>query len=120
MGNYIHCLENGKFPCLAGYPKFENREIFGLKVGDMIKKIGIPGKNGKETSSCRITEFLEPARYAGTIHTRNDDWMAFTIQVEGKPFHLLWGFSEEIGEIYRMDMIEQTIRIHKAIFEKEK
>lgn len=62
--SFKHLIINNEYG-LAGTPPLLNRDIFGLKVNDVVTQIGEYNKNGNETSSCSVWKLKKPLRYKG-------------------------------------------------------
>ncbi len=60
----------------------KNIDMFGLKVGDKVKKIGRLSANGKVTSSTRIFEVKPYMTYSGMFFIDEDEYMAFLMPEE--------------------------------------
>ena len=111
-------VHNGE-PGLIGNPQFESEELFGLRPGEQIIKIGKPAKSGKETSAHRVTEFNFPVTYSGTIRFEGVKYMAFSfVSEDGENAHLLWKFSRRFKELYLVNNRSLSIFIHDAVFER--
>lgn len=107
--------------------KFTEESFFGLKIGDLIKKVG---KGKSETSSNRIDQFRKPIRYLGTyIATINKPEKALVFEfhsdmVEGlEPdkciykLYFLCG-SEIVVPGFDTQKYKNHIRIYKPVFTK--
>lgn len=64
-------------PAFCGYPDLIDTERYGLKAGEQIDKIGLPGRNGLETSSHRVHDFKYPVEFSGVMkipEPHYDEW----------------------------------------------
>lgn len=55
------------FPFIMGRPNIQPFPFGSLCPGDLITKIGLPGRNGSETTSHRIDEWTPWIKYAGFV-----------------------------------------------------
>ena len=126
-GDYDAGLLNGRELILVGEVEFDEREMFGLKPGEKVIKIGVPAKSGKQTSCSRVCEFVNPMVYSGVVRYDDCEYMAFSNKTPlGEPWHHLWkwidyGEPDERGyegELLLIDLKTLTPFIHKATFER--
>lgn len=97
------------------------KEKFGLNIGDIVAKIGTPGRNGGETSSNRIFEPGQTFVYEGTFkEPSGDDYMAFSYHAAGEKIFMLFKFIEEPGALLLADEISCSVLIYKTVFEVQK
>lgn len=75
-GKFYHFAEfdqvliGGK-PFIAGRPNFQQVSLFGLQPGMLVHKIGVPGRNGKVTSSSRVDTWTPHVEYMGKVYVED-------------------------------------------------
>lgn len=120
MNKYKRGLAHGKNPVLIGNPDFKKETIHGLVPGTKVSQIGktTGERGGKNSSSCRHTEFNPPVEYAGTISIDNHFYAGFKLpeKHKGQDIYLLFATGHDFPELLLQDIPGQSILIHKAVF----
>ena len=107
-------------PVITGNPKFENKEMYGLKVGDQVNQIGVPGRNGKVTTSHSVQKFDTPVVYRGIVNNvpgLKGRHLAFEYTEKGKKYYLLYSPTAK-DYMITADPKKLTSRQYKAVFNK--
>ena len=109
------------YPVITGNPPIVEESKYGLKVGDRIIEIGVPGKNGKETSSHRVQTFEEPVIYEGTVTNIGlpGKQLSFKYVENGETYHLLYTAMNS-GYILATDATGKVNMQYSAVFKKQK
>jgi len=107
-------------PVITGNPRFENKEMYGLKVGDQVNQIGVPGRNGKVTTSHSVQKFDTPVIYRGVVNNvpgLKGRHLAFEYTEKGEKYYLLYSPTAK-DYMVTADPKKLTSRQYKAVFNK--